>query len=207
MDVTNATEVAKGISDYGAMAMMSGFYLLLTAGVLLGVFKWVRAAADKIMESWSRHLAVISEKEQANLELTQDIAEGLRTETLLRIQNVASFAFDLAIEQVCRLTKNIREENHITDHERTGVKVRRRLQNIHDERMIRFEHFSFHGKPLSSYCNPEWVEQVAQVVESELYHPSGQDNRRAYVNIKMAYDGIQNDFHNRLASPNSTIIP
>lgn len=191
--------VAKGIGDYGAMAMMSAFYLVLTAGILAGVFKWARSAADKIMENWSKHLEVISEREQANLELTQDIAEGLRTETLLRVQNLAGFAFDLAVEQVCRLTKNVRTENHISDKEKTAKKVRRRLQNIHDDRLIRFEHFSYHGKPLSAYCSQEWVEQVAQVVEGELYNPVGADNKRAYTNIKMAYDGISNEFHNSLA--------
>ena len=51
---------------------------------------------------------------------------------------------------------------------------------------------------ISGYCNPAWVEEVAAVVEDEIYHEDGANNARAYTNVKLAYDNIKTDFYKRL---------
>ena len=58
----------------------------------------------------------------------------------------------------------------------------------------------YHGKPLSEYCNENWVEDVVSVVESEIYNEDGENNARAYTNVKLAYDNIKTDFYQRLNS-------
>lgn len=128
------------------------------------------------------------------------IAEGLRPETQLRIRNLTGFAFDLAVEQVCRLIKKVREENHIADREATVEKIRKSLTVMHNDRNSRFDTFTYGGSKLSAYTNPCWVEQVAKVVENEIYHEEGQNNGRAYTNVKLAYDDIKTDFYHRLNS-------
>lgn len=92
----------------------------------------------------------------------------------------------------------MRKENHIADHEATAVKIRKALQVIHDDRNSRFDTFTYRGKVISEYCNPEWTEDVAKIVESEIYHEDGENNARAYTNVKLAYDNIKTDFYQRL---------
>lgn len=51
---------------------------------------------------------------------------------------------------------------------------------------------------MSSYTNPEWIEWVSDVVEGELYNEAGENNGRAYTNVKAVYDNIKLDFYHRL---------
>lgn len=196
-DATTVTQVAKGISDFGMMAITAAFFLIISASMMIALFKWFKNLIDKMLEQHET-LKTLLDKMQDNTEALQDLAEGLRAETALRIRNLTGFAFDLSVEQVCRLIKRTRKENHIANREATAQKVRKYLQVIHDDRNSRFDSFTYRGKPLSVYCNPEWVEDVAKVVESELYHEDGENNARAYTNVKLAYDNIKTDFYQRL---------
>ncbi len=192
------TEVAKGISDFGMMAMMAGAFLLLSMGLMISCFAWFRSLINGIIESnKSTMLELLDETKKQN-ELLNDVSEGLRPETQLRLRNLSGFAFDLAVEEVCRLIKRIREENHIADREATALKIRQQLRNQYEDRKSRFDPFSYHGKRISTFCNPEWIEQVAKVVEGEIYNEQGPNNGRAYTNVKMVYDDIKLDFYHRL---------
>lgn len=191
------TTTAKGITDYGALAMMAAIYLVLSASMMIAIFKWFRSIIDKILAQQEEFKPII-EGIRENGALMGRIAEGLRPETQLRIRNLTGFAFDLSVEQVCRLIKKVREENHIADHEATAEKIRKLLTVMHEDRNSKFDTFTYGGKTLSTYCNDEWIEQVAKVVESEIYHSDGANNGRAYTNVKLAYDDIKTDFYHRL---------
>lgn len=196
-DAGTVTQVAKGISDFGMMAMTAAFFLVLSASMMVAIFKWFKNLINRMLEQ-NETLKELLSKIQDNAEALQDLAEGMRSETSLRIRNLTGLAFDLSVEQVCRLIKRTRQENHIANREATAKKIRKSLQVIHDDRNSRFDSFTYRGKPLSTYCNPEWVEEVAKVVESELYHEDGENNARAYTNVKLAYDDIKTDFYQRL---------
>lgn len=194
----NVVGVAKGISDYGAMAVMSAVYLILSASMMIAIFKWFKSVITQIMADNKENLRdVLSETRKQN-ELLTDLAEGLRPETQLRIRNLTGFAFDLSVEKVCRLIKRIREENHINNHVATSEKIRKSLQVIHDDRNSKFDTFTYRGKPLSSYCDEKWIDAVYNVVESEIYHEDGQNNARAYTNVSLAYDRIKTEFYGKM---------
>ena len=198
MDVQNVTEVAKGISDYGMMAVTAAIYLLLSAAMMIAIFKWFKTIINRILGQQTESMRQLAEIQSENNRMLKFMSDGLKTETMLRIRNLTGFAFDLSVEQVCRLVKRIRKENHIADRQTTAAKIRKCLQVIHDDRNSRFDPFTYGGKPLSDYCSKKWVEDVAKVVESELYHEDGENNARAYTNIKLAYDNIKTDFYQRL---------
>lgn len=206
-EVQQVTEVAKGISDYGILIMIGAAYLILSVSMMVAIFKWFKYIINQLLEdskqsskrqqeSWKDLLA---ETRKQN-EMLTDLSEGLRTETQLRIRNLSGFAFDLSVEQVCRLIKKIREENHIADKEATREKIRKSLSVMHEDRKSRFDPYTYRGKPLSGYCNSEWIERVAKVVEAEIYSTDGQNNGRAYTNVKLAYDDIKTDFYHNLNS-------
>lgn len=199
-NITDVTTVAHGISDFGMMAVTAAFFLILSAAMMVAIFKWFKAIIEQMMQDNKESLQELAKTTNAQNDMLQDISEGLRTETLLRIRNLTGFAFDLSIEQVCRLIKRVRQENHIIDHEATAAKIRKSLMVIHNDRNSRFDPFTYRGKPISDYCVIEWVEDVAKVVEDEIYNADGANNARAYTNVKLAYDNIKTDFYQRLNS-------
>lgn len=197
-EVQHVTEVAKGISDLGLMAVTAAFFLLLSAAMMIAIFRWFKNIINDMIQEQKNGMKDLTEETRKQNDMLQDISEGLRTETQLRIRNLTGFAFDLTVEQVCRLIKRVRKENHIIDHEATAEKIRKSLKVIHEDRNSRFDPFTYHGKPLSDFCAPEWVEDVAKVVESEIYNEDGENNARAYTNVKLAYDDIKTDFYQRI---------
>lgn len=197
-DVSQITQVAKGISDYGMMAITAAFFLLLSAAMMVALFRWFKSIIEQMMQDQKDSMHNLAEETRKQNDMLQDISEGLRPETLLRIRNLTGFAFDLSIEQVCRLIKRVREENHIIDHEATAAKIRKSLLVIHNDRNSRFDSFTYRGKSISEFCNSEWVEDVAKIVEGEIYNEDGENNARAYTNVKLAYDNIKTDFYQRL---------
>lgn len=197
-DVSQITQVAKGISDYGMMAITAALFLLLSAAMMVALFRWFKSIIEQMMQDQKDSMHNLAEETRKQNDMLQDISEGLRPETLLRIRNLTGFAFDLSIEQVCRLIKRVRKENHIADHEATAAKIRKSLLVIHNDRNSRFDSFTYRGKSISEFCSPEWVEDVEKIVEGEIYHEDGENNARAYTNVKLAYDNIKTDFYQRL---------
>ncbi|WP_455670215.1 hypothetical protein [Phocaeicola faecalis] len=197
-EVQQITELAKGISDFGVLVVIGAIYLALSALMMIAIFKWFKNIIDRIMGQQQKELRTIVDRIRENGQAITMLTEGVRPNTLLRVRNLSGFAFDLSIEQVCRLIKRVREENHIADREATAAKIRKSLSVIHEDRKSRFDSFTYNGQKLSDYCNPEWIEQVASVVESEIYNEDGVNNSRAYTNIKLAYDDIKTDFYKRL---------
>ena len=197
-DVSQVTQVAKAISDYGMMAITAAFFLLLSAAMMVALFRWFKSIIEQMMQDQKDSMHNLAEETRKQNDMLQDISEGLRPETLLRIRNLTGFAFDLSIEQVCRLIKRVREENHIIDHEATAAKIRKSLLVIHNDRNSRFDSFIYRGKSISEFCSSAWVEDVAKIVEGEIYNEDGANNARAYTNIKLAYDNIKTDFYQRL---------
>ena len=197
-DVSQVTQLAKGISDYGMMAITAAFFLLLSAAMMVALFRWFKSIIEQMMQDQKDSMHNLAEETRKQNDMLQDISEGLRPETLLRIRNLTGFAFDLSIEQVCRLIKRVREENHIIDHEATAAKIRKSLLVIHNDRNSRFDSFTYRGKSISEFCSSAWVEDVAKIVEGEIYNEDGANNARAYTNIKLAYDNIKTDFYQRL---------
>lgn len=193
-----ATTVAKGINDLGMMAMTAGFFLILSAGLMVACFKWFKTLINDIIKEQKDTMVELLEETRTQNSMLGTLTEGLKPETQLRIKNTSGVYFDLAKEQVCRMIKKIREENHIIDHEATSKKIRNLLRNMHEDRNSRFDCYTYRGKKLSAYTSPEWIEKVAQVVEGEIYNASGPNNSRAYTNVAAAYDDIKLDFYHRL---------
>lgn len=197
-EAQNVTEFARNISDYGFMVVVCAVFLILAAALMIACFKWFKIVIENILNDYSEQLRTLQETATRNGEAMVDIAEGLIPETQLRIKNISSVHFDLAIEKVCRIIKKIREENHIVNREATSLKIRTLIRNLYEDRNSRFDLFRYRGKKLSEYCNPDWIEEVSAVVEGEIYNEAGPNNGRAYTNVKAAYDNIKLDFYHRL---------
>lgn len=198
-EMEQAMTVAKGISDYGVLIIIGAVYMVLSASMMIAIFRWFKSIINRIIKQQDEFKSVMEAIKDNGIVLGR-IAEGIRPETQLRIRNLTGFAFDLSVEQVCRLIKKIREENHIADHEKTKEKIKKALTVMHNDRNARFDTFTYGGTKLSAYTNPSWITQVAKVVEGEVYNEDGPNNGRAYTNVKLAYDDIKTDFYKNMTN-------
>lgn len=197
-DTGQVMEVARGIGDFGMMAVSAAFFIVLAAVMMVTMFRWFKSIINGMVERQQHGMEEVLRGVRDGVEAMRRVLERMEPETQLRVRALTDMAFDLAVEQVCRLVKRVRKENHISDHAATAVKIRKSVRAIHDDHNSRFDTFTYRGKAISEYCNPEWTEDVAKIVESEIYHEDGKNNARAYTNVKLAYDNIKTDFYQRL---------
>lgn len=199
-EIQQTLDVAKGISEYGIMIIICAVFLVLSSALMIACFKWFKSVIENIMNDYSDRLERLQETANKSTEAMVDISEGLISETQLRIKTISGVFFDLATEKVCRIIKKIREENHIADKDATKNKIHTLLHNLYEDRNSRFDNFHYHGKRLSEYSNPEWIDWVAKVIEGEIYNEAGANNGRAYTNVKAVYDNIKLDFYHRMTN-------
>ena len=126
-------KVAQGISDFGFMVIVCAVFLCLAAALMVACFKWFKSIINDMIKSNQSMVAELLTETKTQNDMLTDIAEGLRPETQLRIKNISSIYFDLAVERVCRIIKKVREENHIADREATKAKVHTLIMNMHED--------------------------------------------------------------------------
>lgn len=198
-ETTQIVEVAKGISDYGALAVMGAAFIIISVITQWSIFKWFKTIVDNMLKNTSCTMDELLIETKTQNEQLADIAEGLRSKTLLEIKDITKTCFDLAIERVCRIIRKVKEENNISDVESTKAKINSLLTNLHEDRNSRFDNHTFHGRPLSSYTSKEWIDWVQEVVEKEVYNKKQNDNR-ARTNVSTVYDRIKLDLYHRLTN-------
>lgn len=167
-------ETAKGINDYGILAITSSSFVVFGLGLMTACFVWFKKIIDGLLKSF--------------------LNTNNKDSNLVQIKDISNIYFKYAVEQVCRVIKRIREENNITQREATALKIRALVRNIHEERNQSFDNYFFKGKKLSDYTTDKWIERIALAIENEIYNEAGANNKRARTNIEMAYGEIENDF-------------
>lgn len=204
METEQVIEVAKGITDYGALAIIGAVYIVLSATIMITIFGWFKSIINQILKTNESNLKNILKETQKQNELLfevseglNDVSEGLRIETQLRIKNLSGFAFDLAAEKTFNFINQVIEENNISDLEKTHKKIRDWLSNQYEDRKAKFDPFTYRGRPISTFCNPEWINILTDVVKEEVYSDKP-NSKRARTNINIIYDNIKTDFYHRL---------
>lgn len=196
--VNSALQTGKGISDFGMMAMTAGFFLVLSSLLMVACFRWFMKVINDVMTSQKDTMKQLLDETRTQNERLNDISEGLIPETQMRVKTISNMAFDVSVEKVCRIIKKVRTENHIADREATEKKIRVLLTNLHEDRNSKFDSFTYRGRKLSTYTDRNWIEQVAKIVESEIYNENGENNGRAYTNVESAYANIRLEFYHNL---------
>lgn len=196
-EIQGVIEVAEGISNFGVMVIICASFIVLSLLMWVAIFKWFKSIIDNTMKNNAKVMNELLKKTDAQNELLNDIADGMRPTTLLQIKNISNTCFDLSVERVCRIIKKVREENNIINKEATKAKIRTLLCNLHEDRNSRFDNHRYRGKTLTQYTSPGWIDWVAEIVESEVYAET-QNNARAFTNVEAVYSKIRLDFYHRL---------
>ena len=189
--------VAKGISDYGALAVLSASFILISVITQFSIFRWFKNIIDGLIKNTSCAIDDLLKETKIQNEQLTDIAEGLRPRTMLEIKDITKTCFDLSVEKVCQMIKRVKEENNIHDEENTKKKIRLLLTNLHEDRNSRFDNHIFKGKPLTYYTSTEWIDWVEDVVIKEVYSET-MNEKRARTNVIAVYDRIKLDTYHKM---------
>lgn len=196
-DISPIIETAKGVSEYGVLVVMGASFIVISVFMQWSIFKWFKTIIDSLIKDNACSMEELLNATKKQNEQLADIAEGLRSKTLLEVKDISKTCFDLSIEQVCRIVKRVKEENNIQDKDSTVKKIRMLLSNLHEDRNSRFDNHHYHGRALTAYTSRTWIDWVEEVVVKEVYSEK-QNNGRAYTNISAVYDRIKIDFYQRL---------
>ena len=56
MEMETVTNAAKGITDYGALAMMAAAYLSISLLMMVAIFKWFKSIINNILQNNSQDM-------------------------------------------------------------------------------------------------------------------------------------------------------
>ena len=196
--VEGSLKTAQSISEFGLMVVICAFFVVLSALMMIAMFRWQMNTIDSVMNTNKEMLSKLDAQMQENNKIMQSIAEGLIPKTMLEIKNTSSMAFDLAKHRLLELIDTVLEENHIADRESTEDKITKLVTNLHEDMKSKFDCYSYRGRKLSTYTNQKWIEWMINNVIMEIYNKNGMSKDRTYTSVTATFDRIKLDFYHRI---------
>ena len=196
--IDSSLKTAQGISEFGLMVVICAFFIIISAGMMIFMFRWMVNTINDVMKTNKEMLQKLDAQMQENNKIMQSIAEGLRPETDQRIRILSKNTFDLAKYELMEIIDTVRTENHIVDRDGTEAKILKLVTNLHEDKNTDFGYYTYRGRKLSGYTNNDWIEWMKQGVVNEVYNDNGFNKDRMDTNISAIFDRIKLDFHHRL---------
>ena len=193
-----ALETGKSISEFGMLAITAGFFLVISAALMIACFRFFIRTVNDVMGSQKETLTKLLQATEVQTTKLSDISEGLFPETQNRIKIVSNALFDSAAGQVCHIVDKVRKENHIKDKEATLNKITTLVTNLHENINTKFDCFPFRGHKISLYTRKEWTGMVIDVVIGEIYNELGENSNRTYTNVDAVYSKIKLEFYHNM---------
>lgn len=196
--IEGSLRTAQSISEFGLMVVICAFFVVLSALMMIAMFRWQMNTIDSVMKTNKEMLGKLDKQMTENNKIMQSIAEGLIPKTMLEIKNTSSMAFDLAKHRLLELIDTVLEENHIADREATEDKIKNLVTNLHEDMKSKFDCYSYRGRKLSQYTNQEWIGWMISNVVLEIYNKNGMSKDRTYTSVSATFDRIKLDFYHRI---------
>ena len=196
--IEGSLKTAQSISEFGLMVVICGFFVVLSALMMIAMFRWQMNTIDSVMKTNKDMLNKLDVQMSENNRIMQSIAEGLIPKTMLEIKNTSSMAFDLARHRLLELIDTVLDENHIADREATEDKINKLVTNLHEDMKSKFDCYSYRGRKLSQYTNQEWINWMICNVVTEIYNKNGMSRDRTYTSVTATFDRIKLDFYHRI---------
>jgi hypothetical protein len=196
-DTGGAISVAKGISEFGMMAIMSAFYLVITGIIMLFFVKWFVKVINGIIDRQDKMLNDIIAVQRDILSIVESIREGFRDETFHQAKQYGKALLDDNKYMLFFDLLRIREENNLENREEVAKKVHSVVENMYEARNSLFGLFSYNGKKLFHYTNIEWVGKVEQTCMNILYDKNF-SYKKVINDLTLVYREILNEFYKRL---------
>lgn len=196
--VEGSLKTAQSISEFGLMVVICSFFVVLAGALMIFMFRWTVNTINDVMKTNREMLSRLDAQMQENNKIMQSIAEGLRPETDMRVKTTSKNMFNLAKFELIEIITTVREENHISNREATEAKIVNLVSNLHNDKNADFDYYTYRGRKLSSYTNPEWITWMVQGVINEIYNDKGFNTDRMHTNMTAIFAKIKLDFYHRM---------
>jgi hypothetical protein len=176
----------KEISDIGFMAVAAGTLIWMTRKMFSFIMQF-KELVDKVLE-------ILHKIREAVL----FVKEATSSDVMPRIRAFANYAFEYNLYQALIIIGNIKEANNLQDREAVEAKLRSEIEFLFQMRNTDFDYYSFKGRPLSEYCNPNWVEELFALCMKCIYDgkPYHRDNYTR--TLKIFYEKVKHEFIDNL---------
>jgi RNAse (barnase) inhibitor barstar len=196
--VEGSLKTAQSISEFGLMVVICGFFVVLSALMMIAMFRWQMNTIDSVMKTNKDMISRLDTQMSENNKTLKSIAESLMPDTMLEIKNTSGMAFELAKYRLLDIIDTVLSENHKSDRESTENKIENLVDNMHNDMNSKFDYYSYRGRKLSTYTNIEWIKWMSNIIVSEIYNKNGQNKDRTFTNVTAVFDRIKLDFYHRL---------
>lgn len=197
-DIQTGLEVTKGISEFGMLAVSAGFFIVISASLMVICFRWFKSIIDKMISKYNDTLTLLLEESKSQNQKLMYISEALIPETQLRAKTLVNAFVDLNCEKTIELVSRVRRENHIIDKEATEKKVKALVQNMIQDMESKLNLFKYQGNPLGAYIPEETAKAVKQAIIDDLYKNEEASILRTRSNIVICFESIKLDiYHNQ----------
>jgi len=186
--VNPSLDMAKGITDFGALAIM-GAMLLVFVGVILFFFL-------KMMTTLFNNFLKSIEK---NIQRVIDILTG---DDLSRIKVTIKYALQFIPHEVCVCIADIKERNGLSDEEEIKRNLRVILENLYKKFVSDINTFSYRENRLEYYCNPEWIDLIYEFCIKAIYDGKTYHRDLYLGKLNNLYRTIMNEFFENLDKKN-----
>jgi hypothetical protein len=193
-----ATAVAKGVSDFGMVVVAAGFYLTITAVMMIVILKWFVKLVNGIINSQQAALKEILVLQKSQDAKIGQIKEAVTSEEFNKIRVMSDYAFDFNMFQVLLSIADIKERNNLKNRTRVEKDLHQVLNNLYERRNSDFDTFTYNGKKLSQYANHDWAERLYDLCIDAIY--DGKDYQRAHYlgKLKQFYETVKIEFLDNL---------
>ncbi|MCL1933979.1 MAG: hypothetical protein FWF53_09250 [Candidatus Azobacteroides sp.] len=192
-------QVAKGISEYGFMAIVSAFYLIITGIMMVFFIKWFVKIIDGIVKGQEKSLGEVVTLQREMVLMMKSINDGINDETLTQIKLFITAIIENSKYKMYHEAKKIYEENNLEkNRESIEKKVSNLVKNMYDSHEQKYDSFSYKGKKLFLYTNSSWVDKIAETVLNSIYMDN-YSHTKLFTNLTIAYEEIINDFIKNLS--------
>jgi len=193
----NPIEVAKGISEYGLMAIMCGFYLSITIIMLIWIFRRFTKMTDDTITKQETILKDISSTQTSIVSILNHMNEGIRDKTHQQSKLYGQACIENTKYKILYEAERIKQENNLSNKTLVEKKIYTVALNLYNERGTLFDGFNYKGKPLMEYTSTEWVKKVTETIIDCIY-AEDYSSRKLYRDLNITYNEILNEFFKNL---------
>lgn len=192
IDVSQGLDVAKGVSEYGFMVVVSGFFILLCSVILFTIVKRYMKMTDENMKGSVKMMQSIADTLTSVARKIDDISEAEAEKNLTQIKTIAMMAKKYDVEFTMNMIRRIRTDNHLNEKEKLAAKVSALCKNLAMQRGDELSLFMYRGKPLDEYMPQSWHFQIEKTMLADL--DMEESYSRTYSNMRNAFDSVFNLF-------------
>jgi hypothetical protein len=211
--------VAEGISNYGVLIVIAGFFLSICGVMMFFVVRSFMKMTNRLTENKEKDietLKVLSNINNALIRMDEADKEDRKinseTNSIVKriddneqgynincVDAISEWVFDNACYELVRILDNIIKDNNIKDNEKfIEQKVTRLIDNMHSKRQVKLDLFKFEGRKLSEFVDKNWCDIMIQTVMEEIYVSDSFNRGRAITNIRIMFDDIKMQFYSNI---------